>query len=69
MATTTTHNFNSYDNTPVKFTFIKPSGNNLKPLVIYFHSGGFYQGCMKDIFLPKWDNLKQKLEVNDFFTI
>ncbi|MBK6665937.1 MAG: alpha/beta hydrolase fold domain-containing protein [Saprospiraceae bacterium] len=65
MATTTTHNFNSYDGETVEFTFIKPSGNNLKPLVIYFHPGGFYQGCMNDIFVPKWDNLRQKLEAND----
>lgn len=57
MATITTHNFNSFDGTPVEFTFIKPSGNNLKPLVIYFHPGGFIQGSMNDILLRKWNNL------------
>lgn len=65
MATVTTHNFNSYDGTSIEFTFIKPSGNNLKSLVIYFHPGGFYQGNMNQILLPKWNDLRQKLEAND----
>ncbi|MBK8371034.1 MAG: hypothetical protein IPL20_06590 [Saprospiraceae bacterium] len=60
MSITTIQNFNSYDGTSIQFTLIKPSGNNLKPLVIYFHPGGFYEGDMNQILLHKWDDLRQK---------